>query len=155
MEITNSGVGVRFKFGLEVDLPITEDRYFFATGLIYAPKRVGYMIEDFTTSSKTEEVYKSQYLQIPLTLKLFTSEFIPDVKGYFQLGFLSEVKIYSEALDDSYSLIEDFKPLCTIRCCSELSSPNSPLYSALKVHRIPVSGVRNWCAAMETNSDLL
>ncbi|MEQ6121614.1 porin family protein [Reichenbachiella sp. MALMAid0571] len=107
-KITNNGSGIKFKFGLNADFEIT-DTYSFSTGIIYAPKRVGLTIEP-TGSSVSKEVYKSQYLQIPLTIKLFTSEVAPDVKGFFQLGVLAEVKIFSEALDDSYTLVEKFKP---------------------------------------------
>lgn len=107
-EISNNGVGLKFKFGMSADFEIT-DTYAFSTGIIYAPKRVGLTIEP-TGSTVEKEVYRSQYLQIPLTIKMFTSEVVPDVKGFFQLGILAEVKIFSEALDDSYTLIEKFKP---------------------------------------------
>ena len=43
-------------------------------------------------------------------MKLFTTEVMPDVKGFFQLGILAEVKIFSEALDESYTMVEKFKP---------------------------------------------
>ena len=108
VKITNNGAGVKFKFGLIADFEIT-DTYAFSTGIIYAPKRVGFTIEP-TGSPAENEVYRSQYLQIPLTMKLFTTEVMPDVKGFFQLGILAEVKIFSEALDESYTMVEKFKP---------------------------------------------
>lgn len=111
MDITNNGSALKFKFGLEADFDITET-YSFSTGLIYTPKRAGYTIEP-EGEPVAREVYKSQYLQIPLTMKLYTSEVLPDIKGYFQLGFLAEVKIFSEPLDDNYTLIQKFKPYDT------------------------------------------
>ncbi|MDP4680477.1 MAG: PorT family protein [Cyclobacteriaceae bacterium] len=103
-DITNDGAGLRFKLGMEAEFDIT-DTYAFSTGLIYAPKRVGFtIVPDGEPASS--ETYKSQYLQIPLTLKLYTSEVVQDVKGFFQLGFLAEVKIFSEAQNDTYTLVE-------------------------------------------------
>ena len=105
-DITNDGSALRFKFGLEVDMPIS-DSYVFSTGLIYAPKRAGFTVESIGNTA--QEDYKLQYLQLPLTLKLYTNEIQPDIKAYFQLGFLAEVKIFSEPFEDDYVLIEDFK----------------------------------------------
>lgn len=95
---------LRFKFGLEADFKIEGEsensgRYYFSTGLIYAPKRMAFTR---TVEGQPDEhqAYKAQYLQVPLTLKLFTNEIQPDIKAFFQLGFLAEVKLYSEALEE-------------------------------------------------------
>lgn len=111
VDISNDGSALRFKLGLEADFTITET-YSLSTGLIFAPKRAGFTIDDPVTGRSTEE-YKLQYLQIPLTLKLYTNEVIPDIKAYFQLGFLGEIKVFDEALDDDYSLVTKFKPYDT------------------------------------------
>ncbi|MGL1888462.1 MAG: PorT family protein [Reichenbachiella sp.] len=102
----------RVKFGLEFDFPLTEN-YAFSTGLIFAPKRATIQASSFNQATseivnQTEE-YKVQYLQIPLSLKLFTSEIQPDLKLYFQLGFTGEILLYNEPLDQDYVLVEDFR----------------------------------------------
>ncbi|MFY0651484.1 MAG: PorT family protein [Cyclobacteriaceae bacterium] len=110
-DISNNGLAMRFKFGLEADFEVTET-YAFSTGLIYAPKRAGFSIEP-NGGQVIEEAYKAQYLQIPITMKLYTSEVLPDVKGFFQIGLLGEFKVFDEALGDSYTLVEAFKPFDT------------------------------------------
>lgn len=107
IDISRDGSALKFKLGLETDFSITET-YSISTGLIFAPKRVGFKIVDPISGSKTEE-YKLQYLQIPLTLKLYTNEVMPDIKAYFQLGFLGEIKVFDEALDESYTLVQKFR----------------------------------------------
>ncbi len=104
--ITNDGSAFRSKFGLEFDFPMA-DNYSFSSGIIFAPKRVGVTVNGASESYKEE--YRVQYIQIPATLKLFTSEVQPDLKVYFQLGFLGEIMVFNEALDNDYTLIEDFR----------------------------------------------
>lgn len=112
-DITNDGSAMRFKFGLEIDLPIAQsESYAFSTGLTYAPKRAGFTIID-AGGNRTKEDYKVQYLQIPLTLKLYTKEIQPDIKAYFQLGFLAEVKLFDEPFQDDFTLIQKFRPFDT------------------------------------------
>ena len=95
----NDGSALRFKFGLESDFSIT-DRYAFSTGLIYAPKRLGFTRDPGNGGATESQSYKAQYLQVPLTLKLYTNEVKPDVKPFFQLGFLPEIRLFSEAEDE-------------------------------------------------------
>jgi hypothetical protein len=109
--VSNNGSAFGFKIGLEVDFDIA-DNYAFSTGLTFAPKKAKYSIDPLDTPVQEEE-YKLQYLQIPLTMKLYTSELVPDVKGFFQLGILAEIKIFSEPSDDTYTLVEAFKPYDT------------------------------------------
>lgn len=96
----------RFKFGLEADFMLTET-YAFSTGIFYAPKRLGITYVDGTTT-RTEE-YRIQYVQIPITMKLYTSEIQPDIKAFFHLGFLFEIKAFDEPYDESYDLVDEFE----------------------------------------------
>lgn len=57
----------------------------------------------------TTEVYNLQYLQIPISLKLYTTEIQPDLRPFFQIGFLTEVKLFDEPIYPTYDLVEDFK----------------------------------------------
>ncbi|MCP4460883.1 MAG: PorT family protein [Cytophagales bacterium] len=97
--ITNDGSNTKLSFGLVVDKSLT-DSYVFSTGLIYIPKEV--MIDIAPDAANpivfnNLESYKLQYLQIPLTLKLFTNEIKPDVRAFFQLGMALDIKVYEEA----------------------------------------------------------
>ncbi|UXX80281.1 PorT family protein [Reichenbachiella carrageenanivorans] len=105
-DITNDGSKMKFKFGLEADFMLSET-YAFSTGLIFAPKRAGFTVEPVGASPYTED-YKVHYLQLPMTLKLFTSEIQPDLKAFFQIGFKGEIKLHDEAYEDDYVLIEKF-----------------------------------------------
>ena len=110
-KVSNNGSAFAFKIGLAVDFDIASN-YAFSTGLTYAPKKVGYLIDPLDASIE-EESYNLQYLQIPLIMKLYTNEVVPDVKGFFQLGILAEIKIFSEPSEEAYTFIEEFKPYDT------------------------------------------
>lgn len=111
-QVDKGDLAFRAKFGLEFDFPVTNN-YAVSTGLIYAPKRVSIETSNFdeatTTILNQKEEYKAQYLQIPLTLKLFTSEIQPDLRVFFQLGFMGEILLYNEKLDRDNVLVEDFR----------------------------------------------
>lgn len=102
----NFGNTALMSFGLIVDNPLS-DTYFFSSGLVYIPKRMGFQDD---AGSFSAESYKAQYLQVPLTLKLFTNEIAPDLKAYFQLGAGLDFKVYDEAEEAGYTLIEKFNP---------------------------------------------
>ena len=106
-DILNDGSAVKFKFGLEADFMLSEN-YAFSTGLIFSPKRAGYTIQPIGGATYTED-YKVHYLQLPVTLKLFTSELQPDLKAFFQLGFKGEIKLFDEPIKEEYTLIDEFK----------------------------------------------
>ena len=94
---SSDGVGGRFVFGPIYDHFITEN-YSFSTGLLYAPKRVGIERRHPVDPTKNRaESYRLQYLQVPLTLKLFTNELALDTRLFFQLGGLLEIKISEKA----------------------------------------------------------
>lgn len=106
--ISSNGVGGRIIFGPIVDLFIT-DNYYFSTGLLYAPKRVGVTVTE-TGGTRAQEAYKLQYLQLPATLKLFTNELALDTRVYFQLGGLLEVKISDKPQKNNFIYIDRFRP---------------------------------------------
>lgn len=99
--VNSNGVGGRFIFGPIVDLLIVEN-YYFNTGLLFAPKRIGITVTNTTTATpiSEEQTYKLQYLQLPATLKLFTNELALDTRVFFQLGGLLDVKIASNTQDN-------------------------------------------------------
>ncbi len=102
----NDGSVVKMSIGLIADKPLAET-YMLSSGLVYVPKRAAFRDADLGFS----EEYNVQYLQIPMTVKLFTNEVAPDLKVYFQVGAGLEIKVFDEALDPSYNLVESFNPV--------------------------------------------
>ena len=103
--VDNDGSAFKFSVGLVVDKPLS-DSYFLSSGLIYVPKRAA-----FRTDSATSEEYTIQYLQIPITLKLFANEVAPDIKPYFQIGAGLEFKVFDEPAEPDYVVVEKFNPV--------------------------------------------
>lgn len=88
LTVKGKGVGVRFFAGPEVNF-VLGDNYVFTTGLWYMTKRAGLQIEDYGI----EQVFNLQYLQLPVTLKLYTNDIAVDTKLYFQLGGTADIKL--------------------------------------------------------------
>lgn len=102
----NDGSSVKMSIGLIADKPLS-DNYMLSSGLVYVPKRAAFRDPNLGLN----EEYNVQYLQIPLTVKLFTNEIAPDIKVYFQVGGALEIKVFDEPLDPSYTLIDKFNPI--------------------------------------------
>lgn len=83
------GLGLRMQIGPLVDFEFKENHYF-STGLMFATKRVGINVRNAGVE-RTED-YSLHYLQVPLTLKLFTEEVGLDKKVYFQVGGTLDVR---------------------------------------------------------------
>ncbi len=104
----------KFSIGLIYDYELTET-YFFSTGLIFVPKYVGFQVSEEANqptanyTGNEQEDYRLNYLQLPVSLKLFTNEFQPDARIFFQVGIAPEIKIFSEPVEENYELIEEFK----------------------------------------------
>ncbi|MEP2773683.1 MAG: porin family protein [Fulvivirga sp.] len=106
----SDGTGVRVALGPIADIEIREN-YFLSTGLLFVSKRVG--VEATTNNNANEqttfkEEYSLQYLQVPITLKLFTNEVALDKKIYFQVGGTLDFNINEEPKSQDNFLIEDF-----------------------------------------------
>lgn len=107
LSVESDGSKMKVSIGLIVDKPLTET-YYLSTGLIYVPKRVAFRFAD---PALEDEEYNLQYLQIPLTLKLFTNEISPDVKAFFQVGAGLEFKVYEEKQDPLYVAVNEFNAM--------------------------------------------
>ncbi|MBC6400949.1 MAG: PorT family protein [Ekhidna sp.] len=103
--VDNDGAAFKMSVGLIVDKPLS-DTYFLSSGLVYIPKKAA-----FRTDTTYSEEYSLQYLQIPLTLKLFTNEMAPDLKAYFQMGGSFEVKVFEEEEDPDHFAVKSFNPI--------------------------------------------
>ncbi len=112
LDIESGGAGFKFGLGLIVDHAFT-DNYSFSSGLLIVPKRVNAEIrgEDGGTFPNLSEEYNLQYLQIPITLKLYTNEVAPDMTVFFQVGGAVEIKIDEKPLEEDYILIDQFNPV--------------------------------------------
>ena len=110
LEVFQGKTATRMSIGLIVDHPFT-DTYFLSSGLIYLPKRVSINLEEEdggTAPTNPFESYDLNYLQIPLSLKLFTNEIAPDSSLFFQVGLILEFKIFDQALNEDYEFISKF-----------------------------------------------
>lgn len=115
-DVESDDSGFKFSIGLIYDHELTET-YYFSTGLIFVPRQVAFEASeeaDQPTANYNKEPmesYRLNYLQIPLSLKLFTNEVQPDMRVFFQVGMAPEIKVFSEPEEEDYDLIEEFKAL--------------------------------------------
>lgn len=92
LNVSERGVGLRFFAGPEFNF-ILGDNYVFTTGIWYATRRAGVTITDAEVGDLLKAVYNLQYLQLPVTMKLFTNDIAVDTKLYFQLGGTLDTKL--------------------------------------------------------------
>jgi hypothetical protein len=97
LPITHQGTAVRLSGGLSLDMFVAEN-YAFSTGLWYTIKRSAFKNVPFPTNNTGSSPlgisdYNLQYLQVPVSLKLFTNEVVTDTRVYFQLGGTFDVKL--------------------------------------------------------------
>lgn len=99
----------KMALGLITELPIT-DNYSFATGINFAPKSIGIRFEGDNGGSHENELeeYKVHYLQLPIMLKLYTDDYKPGARIYFQVGGLVDVKVFDTPILNDYRFIEKF-----------------------------------------------
>lgn len=106
-DFNTDGVGLRFQLGPIFDFEFKENHYF-STGLIFTSKRSAFIADSTgATPSNYNEDYSPQYLQIPLTLKLFTEEIGLDKKIYFQFGGTIDFMTNSEG--EPENIVESFR----------------------------------------------
>ena len=86
----NNGAGVRFSAGFSGDYFFSENAAF-SSGLWYTAKRAG--IKSEISGLTSREVYNTQFVQLPVSLKFFTNELNDGMKLYFQLGTTLDIKI--------------------------------------------------------------
>jgi hypothetical protein len=103
-EFDAEGVALRVQLGPVFDIEFKENHYF-TTGLIFTSKRSAFSIDSLGTF--VTEDYSPQYLQVPLTLKLFTEEIGLDKKIYFQFGGTIDFMTNSEGEDEN--IVQSFR----------------------------------------------
>ena len=103
-DFRTEGVGLRFQLGPIFDFEFKENHYF-STGLIFTSKRASFSADSLGTTYS--EAYNPQYLQVPITLKLFTEEIGLDKKIYFQFGGTVDFKTNDEG--DTENIVTSFR----------------------------------------------
>ena len=99
---------IRPTFGLAADLGLTES-YFFSTGILYSLRNVNLTAVNESTSVSDIEKYQLEYIEIPVTLKLYTNDLGVDSKIYFQTGFMFDILVNWKGGDNSDDLIEKLR----------------------------------------------
>ena len=103
---SSDGLGLNSKIGPIYDFTI-KDNYYLSTGLFFATKNVAIK----NKQGNIKERHELQYLQVPLLLKLYTSEVTLDTKVYVELGPLGAIKINNRTskLATDTPFIKNFK----------------------------------------------
>lgn len=101
-EWTRFSSAPRIIVGPFVDIIFAEN-YFFNTGILFAPKRFSVAPANATTP----DVRNVQYVQVPLSLKLYTDEFRLDTRLYIQMGGVAEIKVADEDLEASVDYLPE------------------------------------------------
>lgn len=93
--VSNNGAAVRYKAGIILDFG--KGNAVFSTGITYNVRAVNtkWDLSAYPNGGvpSGEYNYNLQYLQIPLTAKLYTNEIADNMKLYFQLGPTLDIKI--------------------------------------------------------------
>lgn len=101
-----NGAGARFSVGPSIDYFFFKDRYALSSGLWYTIIRSGYQIpgafgqEKWNPGAPSQEsVYNLQYVQLPVTVKMFANNLFARTRLYVQTGGIINVKVGEHALD--------------------------------------------------------
>ena len=88
----SDGATARIIIGGIADIQFAE-KYAFSTGILYATKQANFKATGAIPGASLAESWGLQYIQIPLTVKLFTSEVFPNAKVYIQAGPQLEILV--------------------------------------------------------------
>jgi hypothetical protein len=107
---SSAGLGFRFKIGSIYDHPI-QDNCYASMGLLYSVQHLA--IKNEKLSPGIREKHVLHYLQVPLLLRLYTSELTLDTRLYALLGVLGQIRgnVRNTELQQSWdkSFIEEFR----------------------------------------------
>ena len=117
VDFGSNGSSARILIGGIADIQFAE-KYAFSTGILYATKQAKFTVKGVGVPLTLAESWGLQYLQIPLTVKLFTSEVFPNAKVYIQAGPQIEIlvgkknkesdlkKLTGETIVDSFNPVD-------------------------------------------------
>ncbi|MFQ3212853.1 MAG: hypothetical protein ACJAT1_000150 [Marivirga sp.] len=159
-EIVSTEAAIKMQLGPTLDFPFRENHYF-STGLYFSTKQASIRLTNKFDGSENKEVFALQYIQVPISLKLYTDEVGLDKKVYFQFGTAIDFKTQG-ILEDNPVLNEvnfaDLSALLAIGMEYRLGV-NTKLFGGLfynrgllnNVKKSPISDDQAW----RLNSDLL
>lgn len=118
----SNGANIRLSMGPVIDMYVT-DKYAFSTGLWYTVKSVNYSMHgnfyenelfkmNPLTSDEvrgTEANFNLQYIQLPLTMKIFSDQILEDTPIFLQFGGTLDLKIAEKALDKSRNALFQYQ----------------------------------------------
>jgi len=111
-QFSKNGAGFAFSAGVNLDF-FFSDNYALMTGLWYSTKSAGLKVTDPLFGTYTQKV-NLQYVQLPVALKVYTNEFITNMKLYFLLGGTIDVKIaekLAKSNPTNNNYINSYQPL--------------------------------------------
>jgi hypothetical protein len=109
VSVHGQGVAMRPLAALKFDFPLG-DQYFLSTGVQYFSRPLKVRRQESEETSISEQ-YRIQHLQLPVMIKMLTSEFSIDKRFYAQLGCSADINIHEESSSDDIKVIRDFSPL--------------------------------------------
>ncbi|GAA4468933.1 hypothetical protein GCM10023189_55110 [Nibrella saemangeumensis] len=105
---TDNGAGVRLSVGPSLDYFFYKNRYSFSTGLWYTIKRSGYVMPGSfgqprwdPSAPVQQSVYNLQYVQVPISVKMFANNIAPAMRLYVQCGGIADVKLSEKAQNEA------------------------------------------------------
>ncbi len=117
VDFASDGSSARIIIGGIADIQFAE-KYAFSTGILYATKQAKFTGQlSGVSGSKLSESWGLQYLQIPLTVKLFTSEVFPNAKVYIQAGPQIEILVGKKNKESGFkspiteTMVDTFSPI--------------------------------------------
>ncbi|GAB3911687.1 hypothetical protein GCM10028803_53730 [Larkinella knui] len=103
-----NGGALRMSIGPSIDYFFFKDRYSLSSGLWYTIQRSGYTIPGqfgqpvWDPGAKLQHSsYNLQYLQLPVSIKMYANNLFPNARFYIQTGGLINIKLAEKALDPS------------------------------------------------------
>jgi len=97
----SDGSKLRLGGGVIVDYFFGEN-YAFSTGLLLTGKGGAISYRDDALGTQQKREYSIQYLELPLTMKLYTNDVAPNTKLYFQVGGSANVAISAKINDRKF-----------------------------------------------------
>lgn len=114
-DVSSDGVGIGLMGGPELSFFLGKnENYSIATGILYSVKRARFTTtipSSLGVDSSRSYNYNLQYLQLPLTFKLYTNEIATDMKLYFQVGSSLDIKIGGREVGQKKKSTSEFKPV--------------------------------------------
>ena len=115
-DFSSDGSSARIIIGGIADIQFAE-KYAFSTGILYATKQANFKTSISGSNIVGAESWGLQYIQIPLTVKLFTSEVFPNAKVYIQAGPQIEILVGKKNKESDFKIginepmVSSFNPI--------------------------------------------